>query len=365
MWPITQTILIITSMCSFVESAMERRKLLKLSAGSIGAAGITGLAGCIGGDSTGGGESNLPTERYLMTDGELDIPVFLSGAEEGAWEDAGLNLKPELTGYERYSRWPSTDGINLGNVNQAIFNNVRNEGEDIVLFGGDEFATNGVFVRPDSGIESPADLEGKRVGVPFWNSGTTQVTTALIQEEYGIDIREDTDATAAGPSTLWNLLTEQGDLDAIIEFTLFTIKGMANPDTVDMIFAPQEYWKERTGFSPFVTTFAANRSFIEESPEIPLSFMQGWQNAIENFRNNVDEYMDRYGRFAGLETDAETEVVRENYQNSEVTIAPEDWTEDRIENHFQLYEIIEKHGIIDEAPSRDGAMTYAELQDMA
>jgi len=351
-----------------VESEIDRRRLLKLSAGSIGGAGITGLAGCISDDNSGDGDGepeSLPTEQYLMTDGELDIPVFLSGAEESAWEDAGLDLKPELTGYERYSRWPSTDGINLGNVNQAIFNNVRNEDEDILLFGGDEFATNGVFVRPDSGIETPTDLEGKRVGVPFWNSGTTQVTTALIQEEYGIDVREDTDATEAGPSTLWNLLTEQEDLDAIIEFTLFTIKGMANPDTVDMIFAPQDYWEERTGFSPFVTTFAAHRSFIEENPEIPLSFMQGWKNAIENFRDNVDDYMNRYGRFAGLETDAETEVVREKYENNEVTIAPEDWTEDRIENHFELYDIIEKHGIIDEAPSRDGAITYAELQDMA
>jgi ABC-type nitrate/sulfonate/bicarbonate transport system substrate-binding protein len=343
---------------------MNRRQLLKLSAGGIGTAGLTGLAGCTGESGDQSGNADLPTEQYLMTDGELDIPVFLSGSENGAWEDAGLNLKPELTGYERYSRWPSTDGINMGNVNQAIFNNVRNQGTDIVLFGGDEIATNGVFVRPDSGIESPADLEGARVGVPFWNSGTTQVTTALIQEEYGLDVREDTEATEAGPATLGNLLTEQEDLDAIIEFTLFTIKGMASPDTVDMIFAPQDYWEERTGFSPFVTTFAAERSYLEENPGRAVSFMEGWNNAITNFRDNVDEYMDRYGRFAGLETDAEIDVVREKYSNNDVTIAPEDWGQERIDNHFELYEIIEKHGIIDDAPSEEGAMTYSELQDM-
>lgn len=344
---------------------MNRRQLLRLSGGSIASAGIAGLAGCLGADGEESSGGDIPSEPYLMTDGELDIPVFLSGAEEGSWEDAGLDLKPELTGYDRYSRALTSGSANIGNVNQAIFNNTRSNGEDIVLFGGDEFATNGVFVRPDSDIETPADLEGKKVGVPFWNSGTTQVTTALIQEEYGLSIREDTDATEAGPAVLWDLLTEQEDLDAIIEFTLFTIKGMANPDMVDMIFAPQEYWEDRTGMSPFVTAFAAERSYLEENADHAVSFMEGWNNAITNFEENVEEYMDRYGRFAGLTTPDEVEVVKEKYQNGNVTISPEEWDEDTIENHFDIFEIIEKHGIIDEAPSREGAITYSELQDMA
>jgi len=352
-----------------VTQQTSRRDFISIAGTTTATAGIAALAGCTGGgdsgDSAGDASEDLDELTYFMTDGEVDIPVFLSGTENGAWEQEGIDLVAELTSYDRYSRSLTSDGGgDVGNVNQAVYNTLTSQGEDIVLFGGNEFATNGVFTRSDSDIESPADFdEDTKVGVPYWNSGTTMFTRSTIKEEYGVDIRTETDSLSADPPVLWELLTEQEDLDAIVEFTLFTIKGMANPDMVDMIFAPQDYWEETRDLPPFVTMFATQREFLEENPENVLGFMHGWDNAIENFGDDLDRYMNQYGRFAGLETDAEVEVVREQFANNNVTIPSSEWGEDYIDSQFEIFELLVEQDVLDSMPPRN-AVTYNELEDM-
>lgn len=348
---------------------ISRRKFIASTGTVTGTAAMASLAGCTGSgeeSNTGGGEGeSLPPMTYFMTDGEVDIPVFLSGAQDGAWEQEGVELKPELTSYDRYSRALAGDAeADVGNVNQAVYEILTSQGEELVIFGGNEFATNGVFTRPDSDIESPADFdEDTRVGVPYWDSGTTMFTRSAISEEYGIDIREDTDSTSADPPVLWELLTEQEELDAIVEFTLFTIKGMANPDMVDMIFAPQEYWEETRDLPPFVTMFATQREYLENNPENVLAFMNGWDNAIENFGDNVDQYMDQFGRFAGLESDDEIEVVKEEFASDNITIQSSEWDDEWIDSQFEMFEMMVDQGAMDSMPPRN-AVTYDELEDM-
>jgi len=322
-------------------------------------------AGCLG----GGGESanGLTTLDYMMTDGEVDIPIFLSQGD--AWEEHGINLEPELNSYDRLSRALYSDGeLDISNINLAIFNDMYAAGEDVVIFGGNELETNGVWTRPDSDIDSPADFdEDTRVGVPFWDSGTTNFARGTLMEAYDIDIREDTDSTSAPPPVLWELLTEQEDLDAIVNFTLFAFKGLANPDLVERIFAPEEWFEEEFGLPPFVTQFAARREWLEqpENAQTALNFMRGWDLANERFSNNLDEYMNQYGRFAGLESDAEIDVVRDKYAEGKITMPSEEWDEDYINNQIAALEMLENNGLIEEAPPREQGITHAELVELA
>ncbi len=344
--------------------AMKRRQALKLAAGTA-TAGITMTAGCLGDDDEVDGD--LTTLPWLLTDGEINIPIFL--AQEEAWEEYGINLEVELTSYERVSRALYEDGeANMTGNNLINFYQYIDDGEDIVMFGGNELETNGVWTRAGSDIDSPADFdEDTRVGVPFWNSGTTTFARAAIMEEYGIDIREDTDSISSEPPVLWELLTEQEDLDAIINFTLFAFKGLANPDVVDRIFAPEDWFEEEYGVSPFVTQFAARREWLEqpENAQTALNFMKGWDAANEDFAANVDQYMDQYGRFAGLDSDAEVDVVRDKFANDEVTIKSDEWDEQRVDTQFDILQLWEDNGLISEAPSREQGITHAELEELA
>lgn len=349
---------------------MKRRQALKLAGGAVTASVLT--AGCLGDDDSDGGTAEadngeLTTLDYMMTDGEVDIPIFLS--QDDAWAENGIDIQPELTTYDRYSRSLYSEGeLDLGNVNLIILNDMFNSDEDVVVFGGNEFETNGIWTRADSDIDSPADFdEDTRVGVPFWNSGTTNFARATIMEEYGIDIREDTDSTSAEPPVLWELMTEQEDLDAMVNFTLFAFKGLANPDMVDRIFAPEEWFEDEFGTAPFVTMFAARREWLEqtENAQTALNFMRGWDLANERFSENLDENMDQYGRFAGLETEDEIDVVRDKYANDAVTIPSDEWDQEYVDNQFAALQMLEDNGLIENAPTAEQGITHGELVDLA
>ena len=43
-----------------------------------------------------------------------------------------------------------------------------------------------IYVRPDAGISEPADLRGKRIGLPQYGSTAAVFNEGLVQHEYGV-----------------------------------------------------------------------------------------------------------------------------------------------------------------------------------
>ncbi len=54
------------------------------------------------------------------------------------------------------------------------------------VFGMRKFFHTGILVRRDSGIETPADLRGKRVGVPEYQQTAMLWIRAVLQHEFGV-----------------------------------------------------------------------------------------------------------------------------------------------------------------------------------
>ena len=52
------------------------------------------------------------------------------------------------------------------------------------------FRHTSIIVRKDSGIRSPADLKGKRIGTPEWQLSANVWARAFIEEDYGIHARD-------------------------------------------------------------------------------------------------------------------------------------------------------------------------------
>ncbi len=374
-------------------SEFSRREYLKYTSAGIGSAGIASFAGCSsdgddgnggsggdggddgnGGDTDGGNggdggdESAQPTDLdYIISEDALDMVPLQAGTESGAWRNNAINLRTEVAGYGKFSRALTTGDSVLGGTNQAIFTNARERGEDLVVFGSDLIQLNAMFVRPDSDIESPADLEGRKVGVPFWESGTTMGMRALIIDEYGIDLREDTEATASDPPVLWNLLVEQEELDAIVEFTGQTIKGWANDDLVRTIFDPREYWYDRTGNQLEVTYFTARRSWLEDNYDVAHNFIQGWGEALQNIADDPQDSYERFGRLAGLSSEEEIQVAVEQFEEGNLHHTdPSVWDEEYVQSQFDFLQVLADTGVIESAPSmEDAAITYEELQSQA
>lgn len=56
----------------------------------------------------------------------------------------------------------------------------------IPAFVSRAFRHTGIIVRSDSGITKPADLKGRRVGIPEWQLSANVWIRAILQDEYGI-----------------------------------------------------------------------------------------------------------------------------------------------------------------------------------
>lgn len=340
------------------DGSLNRRAFVKLGIASTS----VGLAGCVGGS----GDTDEVSVPYFTPDNKMTNPLFMAASEDGIWEEYGINFEPTFTSYGRSSRSLTDGEADIGHVDQATFLNARNNGEDIVLLGPMEKLVNGVFTNVDSDIQEPEDLIEQSLGIPFEDSGTTMLITSMWADEYGFDVRDDTDATAAEPPVLWDLMTEQDDFDGIMQFTNWTITARTRDDVVREIFDPAAFWEEQTGHVPMITYHAARRSWLEEgdNAQLFLDFLDGWSDAIAYFNDNAEEIMDRFGRLGQLESEDERELVSDILRTDGLP-QPDTWDEEFIANEFELLDLIGEYDFVDEVPAPDeGAITYEELQSM-
>lgn len=58
------------------------------------------------------------------------------------------------------------------------------------IFLARSFRFDAIYVRSDRGIETPRDLEGKRIGVPEYQLTMAVWLRGMLQDEYGVDFRK-------------------------------------------------------------------------------------------------------------------------------------------------------------------------------
>lgn len=342
----------------------DRRRVLK----GAGAGAATGMLGGAAGCTTitgGNGSSNGKTSvKVLGAEGAIYIPVYFLGRENDIWEKHGINLSIEITGFGKYTRAftaglsPLTSFPTLSGAKNI------NSGEEIAYVGSHMNIINPTFVRKDSDIESIQDLKGKRLGVPFWGSTNTLTNKAMWDKLKNFDMKKDpANVIAAAPPSLWNLLVKDKEIDAMIPFTGYAIKALANPDKVRPIFDPVEVWKNETGFAPPVTSTVADKQWVKDNPQAVRDFMAAWNEAVDYFRDNIDKAINQYGRLAGLQNDAEIQVVKD--QVSRQRVFSQKWNKDYIESNWTLIEYVKDQGDLKAVPDMDEhTYTDSELKNL-
>jgi 4,5-dihydroxyphthalate decarboxylase len=159
------------------------------------------------------------------------------------------------------------------------------------------FRHSGIYVRADAGIEAPADLRGKRVGVPEYQITAVVWMRGMLQHEYGVAPAEihwrsggqeepgRDERTPLDPipgldlkligrnETLAGLLRDR-ELDA-----LFTARApssfLRGEPHIRRLFgdtraAEQAYYK-RTGLFPLMHLVGIRRELVEKHPWLPTS----------------------------------------------------------------------------------------------
>src|SRR5215207_2646064 len=124
----------------------------------------------------------LAVAEYPHTKAILSGRIPIEGVEPRF-----ANVVPQIAAYRRMVREVEFDICELAPTTYII---ARAHGAPFValpIFLMRAFHHGGLLVRPDAGIKSPKDLEGKKVGVRAYSVTTGVWTRGILIDDYGLD----------------------------------------------------------------------------------------------------------------------------------------------------------------------------------
>lgn len=167
------------------------------------------------------------------------------------------------------------------------------------------FRHNGFFARAGSGIETPADLAGRVVGVPEYQMTAGLWMRGILQDEYGVDlstIRWRTGALDEGVRHERLALALPEGMEVVPITPGETLQDLLLDGRIEGVLAPKpphaflagdprirrlvpdpetteaEYFR-RTGFFPIMHVLAVRRSLIEAEPGLASALYDGFAKA--------------------------------------------------------------------------------------
>jgi NitT/TauT family transport system substrate-binding protein len=227
-----------------------------------------------------------------------------------------------------------------------------NEGFDLAVIGGGLTVFQQIYVPKDSPIKTLADLKGKKFGVWSKGAGAYKAARAAIRDAAGFDVEKDTKIVQLAAPALYKLL-ERGEVDAMLNISSFTVQAASRPDKFRSIFAPNEYWKKKTGY-PIVWSapLVAWKDWIKEDPKRAANFAAA---VMESFRwlakpENMDAAVKKYGTMAGVTTPAQVEVYKKWLADG--TIFLPEWNQKVIDAQWRFLEMAKGYGVIAAVPDK-------------
>jgi 4,5-dihydroxyphthalate decarboxylase len=232
----------------------------------------------------------LACGRYDRTQALLDGRVRPDGV--------ALNYLPLKPG-ETFWRMLNHEEFDVSEMSLSSYAILRSEGDArfvaLPVFPSRIFRHSALYVRADSGIESPGDLKGRRVGVGDYQMTAAVWVRGFMQHDYGVRPEDvvwvagkpirairppagvRVESLAAG-RTLEAML-EQGEIDALVSVVMPRALG----SSVRRLFrdarrAEADYFG-RTGIFPIMHTLVLKRALYEREPWLAVSLYQAFCRA--------------------------------------------------------------------------------------
>jgi 4,5-dihydroxyphthalate decarboxylase len=195
------------------------------------------------------------------------------------------------------------------------------------IFTSRRFFHTGVLVRRDAGIETPADLRGKRVGVPEYQQTAALWSRGVLQHEFGVHptemhwFMERTEDRSHGGATGFTpppgvtldyipveksigTMMVSGELDATLLY--ITDRNLVDRSRVDLDghpairtlfpdpFAEGTRYYQKTGIFPINHGMVVRRSLVETYPWLPLNIFRTFQAAKDGVAARARQLAEPY-----------------------------------------------------------------------
>jgi 4,5-dihydroxyphthalate decarboxylase len=212
------------------------------------------------------------------------------------------------------------------------------------VFTTREFFHTRILVRSEAGISAPADLRGKRVGVPEYQQTAAIWGRGVLQHEFGVHAREiewfmerGADKSHGGatgfaapagvrvnqipPSTNIGELLLAGELDATLLY--LTNRNLVDRSRIDLSADPRvrplfadraaegRRYYTKTGIYPINHTVVVRRALLERHPWIALNLYSTFAAARERLARQADAFLAPYLDTGVLGDDAKRALTRD------------------------------------------------------
>ena len=249
-----------------------------------------------------------------------DLPITYGGIDyldrlppllDGTVKPAGISLRvvPFTEPLDLFRRVARHTDFDAAEMSFSTYANLVSRGDGryiaIPFFPSRSFRHGDIYMHRDSGISQPADLRGKKVGIPQYQMTAAVWQRAFLQYDYGVLPREihwyTGGLTSPGqlePNAIPNLPGVTIDLIPDTK----TLEGSLAEGELSALFSPnrpaalldgsgrirrlfpnyreveQEYYR-RTGFFPIMHLIVIRRPLYQEHPWVAASLFQAFAQA--------------------------------------------------------------------------------------
>jgi NitT/TauT family transport system substrate-binding protein len=273
-----------------------RRARLLLAAALASALGL--VAACGG----GGGQASADDGPVTLKVGVIPIadvaPLYL-GMEQGFFEQENLTIEPQqfAGGAEILPAVQSGDlQIGFSNTTSLLIAASKGLPVQIIAQGVQEGATEPaswthLYVRADSDIRSPKDLEGRTIAINTLQNINDVLTKAALEEQ-GVDVS--TLQFTEVPFPEMNQALEGGDVDAIVVVEPFRTIAEQNGDRDIM---PTIY---NVDPSLTVATYFAMQPYIEQNQDVVERFVRAMNQSLTYAADHPDDVRATLGSYTKI-----------------------------------------------------------------
>lgn len=278
---------------------IEKNKVIKkIVAIGLSVALLIGLTACGSKDSGSSDQKNAAdTLNIAFQPAPGYIPLKLlseNGWLDEALKEAGYDVDVKWTEFE--SGPPENESFAAGQQDIGVMGNVpsiagKAAGQDRTYIGistnGEQ--TEGVVVKEDSGINTVADLKGKKVGL---------VVGSIVQDLLDRLLKKE--GLTSADIEVVNLATSE-QIEALATGQVDAIATWAPTLTKSVNTEGNKLLADGTGIFLAENTIFGRTEYINANPEIVQIFIRQYARAAQEVKSDIDGYAEKYKDYYGLD----------------------------------------------------------------
>ncbi len=175
----------------------------------------------------------------------------------------------------------------------------------VPVFPSRAFRHTSIYRRTDRGINTPADLKGRRIGTPEYQLTANVWARAILEDEYGVkpsditwvrggmdtpgriekitlQLGDDVKLENAPEGTTLNGLLEAGEIDGLVGPRAPACFEAGDP-RVDWLWpdpvAVATDWFKRTKLFPIMHVLGVRRTLVEQHPWLPAALLKAFEKS--------------------------------------------------------------------------------------